>query len=774
MLKDCLEIAVGKDVLLKIYSSKGDDLFDEEDAVDNGEARYQLVEGRQYEYGFDGGCQFAEESKIVTFSKSHHGGGHINTGNYVGELALQCVRPKDGAVIGTVRLEIRSCKMSYREDYRSMMEDITSYYTDLVLQQGSPVTQQLEADAESSPQTLYQRFAFVNAIVMSSGFADAVHQVMENPVRRWAETVSEHDIAHVRRLGRGGVRQILTATDRVPFEDGPLYGLPAGLASLPRKVTMPDKCDTIDTAENQFVKYVLYAFSSFCSELSSLKGATERLRKEADLVCDRLDDYLNTIFFKQVSLPTHLNLNSPVLQRKEGYREVLQAWLIFDLAAKLTWKGGDNVYEAGKRNVAALYEYWVFFKLFAVVSDIFHLDKGETSHLVDYGKDRIDLHIRQGKMTMLKGVYDAGSRRLNVRFYYNRTFSYTGQDEHNSYLKPGSWTMTMRPDYTLSIWPGDDDMLQAEREERIVHIHFDAKYKVSQFELPQADRELGDGEDVSDEVSQSLLEEKEDEEKGIYRRGDLLKMHAYKDAIRRTSGAYIIYPGTESQYRNGFHEIIPGLGAFCLTPNKEDGQIEELKGFILKVVEHMLNRTSDREKMSYYQYKLYDDAERNRDKVCEELPEPFGKNRSFLPSETWVLVGYCKDDDQLEWISKENLYNVRTGTGLGGVRLNGPIVSAQYLLLHREGRSIKLLKLSQGGPRIVSRAELTKKGYPSKKRARRTRRTHDYYLLYDVAMAEEEFAAYSWKISKLTDAIGSQQAKPFVIRLSELMNKVEK
>ena len=40
-------------------------------------------------------------------------------------------------------------------------------------------------------------------------------------------------------------------------------------------------------------------------------------------------------------------------------------------------------------------------------------------------------------------------------------------------------------------------------------------------------------------------------------------MHAYKDAIRRTGGAYILYPGESEEWRKiGFHEVIPGLGAF--------------------------------------------------------------------------------------------------------------------------------------------------------------------------------------------------------------------
>ena len=44
-------------------------------------------------------------------------------------------------------------------------------------------------------------------------------------------------------------------------------------------------------------------------------------------------------------------------------------------------------------------------------------------------------------------------------------------------------------------------------------------------------------------------------------------MHAYRDAIRRSAGAYVIYPGDEE--RTPFmehHEVLPGLGAFPLRP----------------------------------------------------------------------------------------------------------------------------------------------------------------------------------------------------------------
>ncbi|MBK8110765.1 MAG: hypothetical protein IPK46_10785 [Saprospiraceae bacterium] len=65
------------------------------------------------------------------------------------------------------------------------------------------------------------------------------------------------------------------------------------------------------------------------------------------------------------------------MQRKEGYREVLRVWLMFDLAAKLIWTGGEDIYSGGKKDIATLYEYWLFFKLLDLFQSIFEINPKE-------------------------------------------------------------------------------------------------------------------------------------------------------------------------------------------------------------------------------------------------------------------------------------------------------------------------------------------------------------------------------------------------------------
>lgn len=383
-------------VKLLVYSS-GAPLYVDDYAADYGESRWQLLEGKEYEYELvdDSLNEPADWSlegpaSMVQKNPRHKNRGVITTGIYVGTAHFKAV--KNGANEGVpVDFEVLSVKTSYRSDYRHMLSDITSYYTDLVMQQGSPVTQKFEVDYDTPQHTLYQKFAFVKSIVEDEQFNEAIHKIVSNPVRKWAKTTVERHIESVRKLSKSSLHQIVTRNDRVPYS-----GVIEGLESLPRYLTVSHKTDSIDTPENQFVKYVLTSFYGFCSSLGTKKNATPQLRMEIDAVCNILAGYMNGLFFKDVSNPSQLNLGSPVLQRKEGYREILQAWLIFDLAAKLTWNGGDDVYEAGKKNVAVLYEYWLFFKLMECVSEVFNVPAVEKQCLISNDADGINLEIRQG------------------------------------------------------------------------------------------------------------------------------------------------------------------------------------------------------------------------------------------------------------------------------------------------------------------------------------------------------------------------------------------
>ncbi|HAI17500.1 MAG TPA: hypothetical protein DCM10_05465, partial [Xanthomarina gelatinilytica] len=114
-----------------------------------------------------------------------------------------------------------------------------------------------------------------------------------------------------------------------------------------------------------------------------------------------LETQLQHSVFKDISRPNTLKLNSPILQRKEGYREVLRTWLMFELAAKLIWQGGEDVYGAGKKDIATLYEYWLFFKLLDLFQELFDIDPKDISELIEETDNGLNIRIKQGKFTAL-------------------------------------------------------------------------------------------------------------------------------------------------------------------------------------------------------------------------------------------------------------------------------------------------------------------------------------------------------------------------------------
>ena len=717
------------------------------EAHENGEACVQILEGFSYEYEVKGDFSLNKIDGIVTPSKLKKSIGRITPNIYVGTLTIDILQESNGEKCGQLQLEVQSIKADYRTDYRLMLEQITEKCVDLILQQNSPVSQYFAVDFNNDAQTLYQRFAFIKSILDSEEFNNAIHKILASPVTGWIESETERNISNVSKLRSSALRQIATASNRVSLSIN--HSLNDKFCSLPSKIRLTHKEETINTPENRFVKYALKYFLSFCSDFVSKLNKDSKHKQEALLIEEKLEHYLNHSIFREISVLNTLPSNNTVLQRKEGYREVFRVWLMFDLAAKLFWKGGDDIYQGGKRDVAVLYEYWIFFKLLDIVKEVFQIEPENINNLIEETKDGLGLKLKLGKHLPVKGIYDNPVRKLNIEFSYNRTFS--GNKE---YPNGGSWTRNLRPDYTLSIWPFGINAEQAEREELIVHIHFDAKYRIeNSMSLFGEDEDLGS--------------EKEEQNKGSYKRADLLKMHTYKDAIRRTGGAYIIYPGTESNRKFGFHELLPGIGAFAIKPSVTETGINEIKGFLQDVTGHFLNRASQREKISLKTYEVYKDKTSNE--LKEALPEVYGNNRTSIPDETFIIVGFYKNDQHLKWIISNSLYNARTGIDRGSFRISANEISAKYLLLHTHGstKTSKIFQLKERGARIFSKEDLIQKKYPSAP-------TQDFYLSFDIDLeVDATLKEYIWDVSKLKGySLRRGSGLPFSVSLTELMSAV--
>jgi predicted component of viral defense system (DUF524 family) len=373
---------------LTIDAKVDNTLFILSDALENGEAEHQLVEGFSYDYELNSIQYSIAKNQIVQPHTRKNYLGTISPNIFVGTLLLPIL--KDEKEIGSAALEVRSVKAAYRNDYRDMLELITEKCTDLLMQVNSPVSHNFETDFEKENKTLYQKFAFIKSIIATDEFSESVHRIVSSPVTQWKEISEQKDVRNIRRFKNSNIKELINGSNRTNLPESH-YLRDYGLHSIPSKVSSVRKIDTVDTPENRFVKFALENFLKFCSDINKKAKQASRLFQESSLLEKELESYLHHSIFKSISHPETLRLNSPVLQRKEGYREVLRVWLMFDLAAKLVWKGGDDIYKGGKKDIATLYEYWLFFKLLDLFKSVFNIEPKAISELIKETPDGLDI-----------------------------------------------------------------------------------------------------------------------------------------------------------------------------------------------------------------------------------------------------------------------------------------------------------------------------------------------------------------------------------------------
>jgi predicted component of viral defense system (DUF524 family) len=737
------------------------------EAREFGEEQVQLLEGRGYDFELlaPNSRLCVQPNGLVKTNSIRSGLGRIETGIETGVLQITLGATPTGPVMARGTVEILSSKINYREDYRGMLSAIAEQCAELLFDLRATARMRIASKTRSDPHNLPRQIEFLSALLGSKQFLSALDRITAAPHHMLVVDSERRPIAQLRRPGKDFARQVSTSSNRIYLGDAhPLVGLMQrfGTArpSLPAVVSVHRRLESIDTAENRFVKHVLSHFADFLQRIEKLIGQASsperrRLRRNVQRMSESLREVLARDFFKGVGAPQFLPLGSPVLHRKSGYREILTTWLKFDLAAELMWQGGEEVYGAGKRDMAALYEYWVFFQLLRLFRDKFELVAPLARDLFEHSEGGLNLRLKSHRELGIRGRCLRHPRRLEVCFSYNRT-----QQHSAAHKISGSWTRRMRPDYTLSFWPEGFELVEAEAQELAVHIHFDAKYRVESIT------------ELFGPVDDDLAETRCEEKRGTYRRADLLKMHAYRDAIRRSEGAYIIYPGATSSPTvfKGFHEILPGLGAFALKPGV-DGQptgIQHLSRFLDEVIAHVANRATARERGTFYRFNIYNHAaEADAKNLNAALPErEFDEaQRSTPPADHQVLVGWCENDEQLEWVKKSGLYNFRAGTRRGSIRLDPEIVGARHLLLHTHGnRAIPgLFRIKQRGPRVFTSDELLKRGYPLES-------SHEaIYAVFDVE-PDPFYADFRWAYEQLIcRKTGIHSAEPFAATLADVL-----
>ena len=435
-------------------------LFPAEEAHRNGEEALQLRERCRYEYRLIPSADAPDDLALlpqrgVQPSRVESKGddrGLIEPQDHCGLFPLIVIRRGDATQRPLARgsVEVRSLKLGYRDHYRGMLSYIAEKCAGLLLDCHTPTRLRLSTLWQQESRILEQQLEFLRHMLESQPFRAAVDEVLRNPHRRLEEERTDRDIARPFKPGSDFAQQ-LAATPRrtaVPVSH-PLY---AKIQSLPERISVRARADFLDTAENRFAKMVLVEFRDFLADITdhlnrkvaeSDEPQTQRLLRESDRLLGMLEAQLARGFFPDVSVPTVVPLGSPVLQRKPGYRELLRFWLQFHAGAQLEWDGGADVFAAGARNVATLYEYWLFFQLEALFRQRFTCE--QPLHALVVNKDQVppQLVLKRGVelKTVVAGVWsETAMRHLRAEFHFNRKYTPDARAGQT-----GSWTAGCSP-----------------------------------------------------------------------------------------------------------------------------------------------------------------------------------------------------------------------------------------------------------------------------------------------------------------------------------------
>lgn len=431
--------------------------------------------------------------------------GVINFGNEIGMSDL--VIRVGGSDYLRIVVEVFPSKISYKEDYKAIVADITAEVYNVIFdllkktylgyRQGDKVS--------SSP---VEFFAVINKIYEE--FVKAADMILAHPHHQ-LETIREVLPSHkIKQTDNRSVRWIEKHPNHV-MKTGGRFAVDRALAVR--------KQVTYDTKENQLTKHILQSTSK---KLLSFKQNYMRLQRETDqdivakinAMIQGINRRCNTGFLANVSAHEASSGMSLVFSMAPGYRDLYKYYLMLIHGLSVT---GD-VFNISVKDMALLYEYWCFIKLNSLMknSDKYTL---VSQDIVKVQGNGLYVSLVKGKASRVKYRHRTTQELI--------TLSYNPKEIDVP-------TIAQKPDNVLTLEKKGTDV----QYEYV----FDAKYRINPA-LPGTDYYNSVGHHPGPEI------------------GDINTMHRYRDAIvyrngaspfeRTMFGAYVLFPySNEEEYRN--------------------------------------------------------------------------------------------------------------------------------------------------------------------------------------------------------------------------------
>ncbi len=549
----CPDIGANFAKLMFLEETEYQILFESKDAKANFEVLYSLTKINDNHFKpFRFPLGDNENFKIA---------GTLNFRSYVGKSFLD-VR-KDNINSIKIPIEVRSKKIDYFNQYSAMIADLSQHALSLIFEVNSPLYQEFELDLRQK-ETYYEDFMFLEYLFRQDNLPSIFEYLSKNlhsQLKNHTETVP---LSFASNINQNTLKNIVSKPNNLFKSDADFEIVRKLNGYIPHEIEQTKHEDLIDIPENRFFKYFLELIWDLIEKL--LETSKEGYIKDKLLSFrDEIGYYLAAKFFNHISTMEYVPFNSQILQKKEGYREIFQYFLMLEFSFRLSWDEINDQFKGFEKKLSELYEYWCYFKLLKVLNDL-SINKINFEDVFEINKDNWSISIKRGERSRKKFKLFLHDHEIDIELFYNLRFS-----EDSKYR---SYSLAFRPDYTLLVKIGEFRN----------YIHFDAKYRseleiANFYSIVKSDIELNKEIDERDS-----LEEKD----YVFKDGDIYKMHTYKDSILKTEGAYVLYPGNKTKQFFESNTIIPSVGAFSLTPGNKGEDEDDLEEFIREVLRTLL------------------------------------------------------------------------------------------------------------------------------------------------------------------------------------------
>jgi len=514
----------------------------------------------------------SDESAILTWGSTGQAleseGKSLGTFNFKNFLGTAIIKSTGSSL---VQVESTSLKIGYEDEYLRMLKDLTEEALDHILNYSSITSAHLKAGSHANKHNAFGRYILLKAALPLDRLKSSCAIIRSKPHTTLSSSYkwTPASAANGRYAMQAPISRVRWAINH--------DSSPGQRQFRPAEVLEDKRLESTDTPPNQFAKFALRQFVKTCESIyenSARYG--ERHAADAMRYAEECRRQLRLPPFKECTDMRVIPFDNQVLQKRSGYRDFFRGWITSNLGLSIKELSSQGLLspEAENRDAPKLYELWLISHLKKALKQIAD-DKDPIYEATPYEEE--------GQIELFKNTSDPlyvvrTKDNLHIALYYNRTFGAKGKDG----VKQPSYSVELKPDYTVEIVqsqqskdePVEDlkSFLQLRNQETsrpefggsTTYIHLDAKFRINNV------RDLSEDDPTKAKP------------------GDIYKMHTYNEAIYGTVTSIILYPGNNPADYRKFTDLVPGVSALAIKPDKDANQSDREVDAVLSLKERIL------------------------------------------------------------------------------------------------------------------------------------------------------------------------------------------